>query len=68
MYVSNVQTFQGLPKELVPVLPESKHVTGKGAKLVVAANKSEGLGYHSLTCHCPSLQISTEQVEETSKL
>lgn len=31
MYVCNVQTFQGLLEELVSVLPESKHVTGKRA-------------------------------------
>ena len=66
MYASKVQTFQGLPEELVSVLPESKRVTGKGAKLVSAANKSKG--YHSLTCHYPSPQLSTEQTGATSKL
>lgn len=54
VYVCNVQTFQGLLEELVSVLPESKHVTGKHANLVAAAKKREGLSCHPLTCHCPS--------------
>lgn len=72
MYVSNIQTFQGLPEELVSVLLESKDATGKGPKLVVAVNKGEDLGYHSLAhslaCHCPSSKLSTEQEGGTSKL